>query len=96
MRASAAFRPWIILQNIRQLSHEQEHIRDVERSTRRFVDDLEQIGFADGQACRQRALEETSAFGERMRSFAAASTARMHPLPAYKAARHRDPAAGQR
>ena len=96
MSATAAFRPWIVLQNIRNLPHEQEHIGDVHRSVQRLIDSLGQIEFHDGDACRQRALEETTGFGKRMKSFAAASTARMHPSPAYKAARHRDAAAGQR
>ena len=96
MRASAAFRPWIVLQNIRQLPHEQEHIRDVERSVKTHVDSLQRLEFNDGNACRQRALEETTAFGKRMKSFAAASTARMHPLPAYKTAGNRHATAGER
>ena len=96
LRATAAFRPWIVLQNIRHLPHEQEHIGDVHRSVQSLVDSLGQIEFNDGDACRQRALEETTAFGQRMKSFAAASTARMHPSPAYKTARHRDPASGER
>jgi hypothetical protein len=96
MRVSATFRPWIVLQNIRQLSHEQEHIRDVERSVKAHVITLQRIEFSEMNVCRQRAFEETRAFGSRMKSFAAASTARRHPLPAYKTARHRDAAAGQR
>ncbi|HVS32172.1 MAG TPA: hypothetical protein VMS98_12045 [Thermoanaerobaculia bacterium] len=79
LRASATFRPWIVLHNLRQLPHEQEHINDVRGSVERLITAIETAEFATEDACRQRALEERNAFGSRMRSFAAASNARMHP-----------------
>ncbi len=79
MDAAARFRPWIFLYNLRQLSHEREHIGDVQRSAEELVAGLEHLRFASAEECEARALTERAAFGAAMRNFATASNAKRHP-----------------
>jgi hypothetical protein len=77
--ATATFRPYIILWNLRSLSHEQEHIEDVRRSVSALVTGVESAEFETEERCAARLLEERERFGGAMREFAAASNAMRHP-----------------
>jgi hypothetical protein len=78
LETSAAFRPWITLYNIRQLPHEQEHIRDVEKSVEGYLAELESLAFSDRESCAARSAIAGATFGEKMAAFARASNQRMH------------------
>ena len=80
IRATAAFTPWIVLYNIRQLSHELEHIKDVRQWTQAYAIALERLRFASDAECRARTLQESGGFEETIRGFAAASNVLHHPL----------------
>jgi hypothetical protein len=80
MRPTAAFTPWIVLYNIRQLSHELEHIKDVRQWTEAYAVGLERLRFASDAECRARTLQESGGFEATIRGFAAASNALHHPL----------------
>lgn len=79
--ASATFRPWITLYNIRQLPHEQEHIRDMRKSVSDYLAELEGVVFTDEESCRAAALVASETFGEKLAEFAAASNQRLHHRP---------------
>ncbi len=79
MRASATFRPIILLYNLHQLTHELIHVADVEKSATRYVAALEQTEFASAEACEQAVIEAKSGFGDRMREFAWQSNIEHHP-----------------
>jgi hypothetical protein len=81
LTGSATFRPWITLYNIRQLPHEQEHIRDVRALVASHIAELEAIAFADEQSCHIAADLAGGTFGDKMAEFAAASNQRMHHRP---------------
>ena len=78
MSASARVTPWILFRNLARAAHEQEHIRDVQRSLVKYVDELERAQFASVNDCHAAALTATSSFGDTLRSFARQSTERMH------------------
>lgn len=78
MSASPRVTPWILFRNLARAAHEQEHIRDVQRSLVKYVDELERAQFASVNDCRAAALTATTSFGDTLRSFARQSTERMH------------------
>jgi hypothetical protein len=78
MAAAATFRPWIFLRNMAQLGHEHEHIRDVERMAADHAAALESLSFGSAGDCRQRSIQEATAFGETMRQFARRSNELHH------------------
>lgn len=80
IEAAATFRPWIFVRGAEHLTHEHEHIRDVERFTAQHVAGLEALSFSSGDECRQRSIQEASSFGETMRAFARRSNEERHPL----------------
>lgn len=80
MRATATFRPWIFLKNIAQLTHEREHIGDVQRSVAAHAAALEGLSFAGDEECRARSVQEAMRFGEVMRIFARQSNEARHPV----------------
>ena len=86
LRATATFRPWIFLRNMAQLTHEREHIGDVQRYAAAHVAALEGLTFATADDCRQRSIQETASFAETMRAFAKRSNEERHgkdaPSPA--------------
>lgn len=77
--ATATFRPFIVLRNIRQLQHEQEHIGDVRTTAERYLVHLANLRLDSPAACEAAAFAARSSFPERMRAFADASTALRHP-----------------
>lgn len=79
IRASASFRPWILLVNLQKLPHEMEHIEDMRRSARRFLGELETLRFRTEEDCRAKVIDESGHFGETMRAFALQSNLRHHP-----------------
>lgn len=80
IEAAATFRPWIFVRGAEHLTHEHEHIRDVERFTAQHVAGLEALSFPSGDACLQRSIQEASSFGETMRAFARRSNEERHPV----------------
>jgi hypothetical protein len=78
IEASARFRPWIMLYNIRQLPHEQEHVRDMRSLVSAYLAELEAIPFASNESCQTAAITARETFGEKMAEFAAASNRRLH------------------
>jgi hypothetical protein len=77
--ASVAFRPWILLHNVHELSHEQLHIDDLRRFAAAYVTDLEQNTYESESDCEARAKAEMARFGETMREFAERSNLERHP-----------------
>ena len=80
MRATATFRPWIFLRNLAQLTHEREHIGDLQRSVAAHAAALEGLVFAAPEDCRARSVQESLRFGEVMRVFARQSNEARHPV----------------
>jgi hypothetical protein len=80
MRATATFRPWIFLRNLAQLTHEHDHIGDVQRSVAGHVAALEGLSFPAAEECRARSLQEATRFGELMRVFARESNETRHAV----------------
>lgn len=78
MEASATFRPWITLYNIRKLPHEHEHIADVRESVAGYVTELETLAFPTEGQCQQSVRTLNESFGEKMGEFAIASNSRHH------------------
>ena len=76
---SATFRPYIILYNIQQLAHEQQHISDVRRAVEQYLLHIANVPFESRGACEASAFTARETFGDRMRDFAAASNAALHP-----------------
>jgi hypothetical protein len=76
--ASATFLPWVLMRNIRQLGHEQEHIADVRVSVSRYLEELEGRVFRTGADCEQSVLSERALFGERLRGYAIESNQARH------------------
>jgi hypothetical protein len=79
--ASATFRPWILLRNMRSLPHEYLHIGDVRDAVEALIAALDGSAFEDESQCRARALIEQSSFESHLRAFARASNDRRHPTP---------------
>jgi hypothetical protein len=77
--ASATFRPFILLRNMRSLSHEQLHIGDLRRSVETLLIFLEETPFASEASCRSSVSAESAAFGSSMRQFALESNEARHP-----------------
>jgi len=73
IEAAVTFRPIILLANLHELSHEQEHIEDMRRFAAAYVTEIEQKTFESDARCRAEALVATARFGETMREFAARS-----------------------
>lgn len=78
MSASPRLTPWILFRNLAKAAHEHEHIRDVQRSLEKYVEELEGAQFASVNDCRAAALTPMANFGDTVRSFARQSTERMH------------------
>jgi hypothetical protein len=78
MRAVATFRPWILLKNLSSLSHEHDHIDDVEQSVAAYVASLQAMTFDQAGDCQAAVIREKSAFGSRLREFAQLSTEVRH------------------
>lgn len=81
LEGSATFRPWITLYNIRQLPHEQEHVRDMRKSVGAYLAEMEGVVFTDQASCQAVALAASETFGEKLAEFAAASNQRLHHRP---------------
>lgn len=77
--ASATFRPWLVLLNVRKLPHELEHISDVERRLSTYVSGIGERRFDSSRACATAAAAESSIFGATMKQLADASNLAMHP-----------------
>jgi hypothetical protein len=77
--ASASFRPFILLWNLRSLSHEQEHVGDLRRSVGGLMAGLGSIAFESRDGCAARLTAEQGAFGDTLRTFATASNLERHP-----------------
>lgn len=77
--ATVTFRPWILLHNMHQLSHEQLHIEDIRTFASAYVTDIEQISFETPSQCEDAATAASAGFGEKMREFARRSNAERHP-----------------
>ena len=81
LETSATFRPWITLYNIRQLPHEQEHVRDMRKSVGAYLAEMEGFVFTDEASCQSAGLAASETFGEKLAEFAAASNQRLHHRP---------------
>ncbi len=79
LEATARFRPWIFLYNVRRLTHETEHVEDIRRSAERYVSGLESIRFESLAVCESRGLAERAGFEMQMASFALESNLARHP-----------------
>ena len=79
IQATATFRPWIILYNIRQLPHEKEHVEDVRTFAERYLVEVSVASYASQEQCMQAALNESASFGVTMRELARRSNALRHP-----------------
>ncbi|HEY3054015.1 MAG TPA: hypothetical protein VGK04_11580 [Thermoanaerobaculia bacterium] len=80
IQARATFRPWILLHNPEQLSHELLHIDDVRRLVEIYVAEVEQPAFDSSAQCQSEALRAMSGFGDKMREFALRSNLERHPM----------------
>lgn len=89
IEAQATFRPWIIMFNIRQLPHEQEHIRDIRGFAESYVAGLSEVSYASREQCSAHSLAASESFGATMRVFASRSTSIRHPQIVARAARLR-------
>ncbi|MGZ7030939.1 MAG: hypothetical protein ACXVIJ_03120 [Thermoanaerobaculia bacterium] len=78
IEASATFRPWIFLYNMKSLSHEQLHIDDIRTYTERFISELGREQFSSRDVCEASALSAVGGFEQKMRDFAERSNAERH------------------
>ena len=79
IEASASFRPFILLWNLRSLSHEQEHIGDLRRSVGALVAGLQATAYESRETCAARLATEERAFGDTLRLLAEESNLARHP-----------------
>lgn len=77
--ASATFQPYMFLQKLRFVTHENDHVQDIRRSIERHVAGLESLHFAALDACEARVLRERTGFGSLMSAFALESNLTRHP-----------------
>lgn len=80
VRANATYAPWVFLYNVRELTHELEHIDDVRDSIQQHLASLEALRFESEAECTQRGLSEQKAFEQTIRAAAIKSNLTRHPL----------------
>lgn len=77
--ATATFQPYMFMQKLRYVTHENDHVQDIRRSIERHVAGLESLQFATADACEARVLRERGGFGPLMSAFALESNLTRHP-----------------
>lgn len=77
--AAATFQPYMFMQKLRFVTHENDHVQDIRRSLERHVTGLESLQFATADACEARVLRERRGFGPLMSAFALESNLSRHP-----------------
>lgn len=79
IEAAASFQPYMFLQKLRFVTHENDHVQDIRRSIERHVTGLESLRFPTAGACEARVLRERTGFGPLMAAFALESNLSRHP-----------------
>lgn len=77
--AAATFQPYMFMQKLRFVAHENDHVQDIRRSIERHVAGLESLHFPSLDACEARVLRERTGFGSLMSAFALESNLSRHP-----------------
>ena len=78
IEATATFRPWIFLNNLGSLAHEQRHIDDIRTYAERYLIEIGREQFASRDVCEATALAAAAGFEQKMREFAARSNEERH------------------
>lgn len=79
IRARAQFIPMMYVTNTKHLAHERDHIRDIERATITYVQQLALRAFDSRASCTAAAAHETAQFPRLMNRFKDDSNATRHP-----------------
>ena len=77
--AAASFQPYMFMQKLRFVTHENDHVQDIRRSVERHVTGLESLHFPTAGACEARVLRERTGFESLMAAFALESNLSRHP-----------------
>lgn len=78
IRSSARFTPYLLVRGTQRLAHERAHVLDIESQVQRYLVALDSERFGSAEACRGRALAESTRFGETLGDFARDSNRRLH------------------
>lgn len=79
IEAAATFQPYMFMQKLRFVAHENGHVQDIRRSIELHVSGLKSLRFPTLDACEARVLQERTGFGPLMSAFALESNLRRHP-----------------